>query len=80
MIDIKTSNRALGFLLWFRKYYGGETGKTYQQIAEDYRQSSYGAIRLYLLELLNNGYVRITNKGKRNQKFYVNEDKFKEIV
>lgn len=80
MIDITTSNRALGFLIWFRKFYQGETSKTYQQMAVDYPLANYGAIRVYLLELAENGYVKIENKGKHSQKFIVNEERFQSIL
>ena len=80
MVDSITTNRALGFLVWFRKFYNGETSKTYQQMAEDYPFANYGAIRMYLLELSENGYVTIENKGKHSQKFIVNEEKFQSIL
>lgn len=76
MIDTITSNRALGFLVWFRKFYKGETSETYQRIAEQYPQANYSTIRVYLLELAENGYVTIENKGKYSQKFIVNEEKY----
>lgn len=80
MLDTITSNRALGFLIWFRKFYKGETTKTYQQMGEDYPLANYGAIRVYLLELEERGYVTIENKGKHSQRFVVNEDKFQSIL
>lgn len=80
MIDTTTSNRALGFLVWFRKFYQGETSKTYQQMADDYPQANYGAIRVYLLELAERGYIEIENKGKHSQKFRVNEAQFQLIL
>lgn len=79
-MDNNTSNRALGFLIWFRKYYNGESDKTYQQIANDYGQANYGALRMYLLELAENGYVEIINKSKRTQRFVVVESKFMELI
>lgn len=79
MIDITTSNRALGFLVWFRKFYNGETSETYQRIAANYPQANYSTIRVYLLELADNGYVKIENKGKYSQKFIVNEEKYQMV-
>lgn len=79
-MDNKTSNRALGFLIWFRKHYNGESDKTYHQMANDYGQANYGALRMYLLELAKNDYVRIINKSKRTQRFIVVESKFMELI
>ena len=45
MIDAKTSCRALGFLIWFRKFYKESTGDTYMQIAKNYGQCNYGTVR-----------------------------------
>lgn len=76
----KTSSRALGFLVWFRKFYNGTTDKTYVNIANDYKQGNYGTVRSYLLELSKNGFVSIENKGKHSQKFTVIEDRFMELI
>lgn len=78
MIDSTTSNRALGFLVWFRKFYKGQTDETYKKMAENYPHANYSTIRVYLLELERNGYVTIENKGKYSQKFIVNEEKYME--
>ena len=79
-MDNTTSRRALGFLLWFRKFYSGETNKTYHQIADDHKLGNYGTVRIYLLELEQAGYVKIENKGKRAQKFVVNEKLFQTLI
>ncbi len=76
----RISNRSLGFLVWFRKYYQGTTNKTYQQMAKDYQQANYGAIRMYLLELAKYGYVEIYDRAKRSQRFVVVEPKFQELL
>lgn len=80
MIDIKTSCRALGFLIWFRKFYKDSTFDTYIQIANNYGQCNYGTVRAYLLELKENGYIQIENRGKRTQQFIINEQKYLEAV
>ena len=79
-MDNTTSRRALGFLLWFRKFYNGTTDKTYHQIASDHQLGNYGTVRVYLLELESAGYVKIENKGKHSQKFTVNEQKFQTLI
>lgn len=80
MIDVKTSCRALGFLIWFRKFYKESTGDTYMQIAKNYGQCNYGTVRTYLMELEENGYVKIENRGKRTQRFMIIESKYLEAV
>lgn len=80
MIDNSTSCRALGFLVWFRKFYNGTCSDTFMQIAQKYGQCNYGTVRTYLIELEKNGYVQVENRGKRTQRFIVNEDKYKEYV
>ncbi len=80
MIDVKTSCRALGFLIWFRKFYKDSTLDTYMQIAQNYSQCNYGTVRAYLLELEENGYIQIENRGKRTQRFIINEEKYLEAV
>lgn len=80
MIDVKTSCRALGFLIWFRKFYKDSTLDTYMQIAQNYSQCNYGTVRAYLLELEENGYIQIENRGKRTQRFIINEEKYLETV
>ena len=79
-MDNKTSNRALGFLIWFRKYYNGQCAKTYQQTAQDYGQANYGALRMYMLELAENGYIQIVDRAKRTQHFVVIESKFRKLL
>lgn len=80
MIDNTTSCRALGFLIWFRRYYNGICNDTYMQISHNYGQCNYGTVRVYLIELETNGYIQIENRGKRSQRFIVNENKYKENV
>jgi hypothetical protein len=50
------------------------------QMAQKYGQCNYGTVRTYLIELEKNGYVQVENRGKRTQRFIVNEDKYKEYV
>jgi hypothetical protein len=80
MIDNETSGKALGFLVWFRKFYSGTTGDTYMKIANNYKQCNYGTVRNYILELSERGYVTIKNRAKRSQRFIVNEEKFIKTV
>lgn len=80
MIDAKTSCRALGFLIWFRQFYKDSTHDTYMQIANNYGQCNYGTVRMYLLELEENGYIQIENRAKRTQRFIINENKYKDTV
>ena len=70
----------MGFLVWFRQFYQGQTNDTYAQIAENYGQCNYGTARTYILELEKNGYIQIENRAKRTQKFIVNENLYKEAV
>ena len=79
-MDNSISSRALGFLVWFRKFYQGDTDKTYHEIASDYKLGNYGTVRVYLIELADTGYVTIENKGKRAQRFIVNEKKFMKLI
>lgn len=80
MIDTKTTCRALGFLVWFRKFYKDSTSDTYVQIADNFKQCNYGTVRAYLLELEENGYIQIENRGKRTQRFIINENKYQDAV
>ena len=80
MIDAKTSCRALGFLIWFRKFYKESSVYSYMQIAKNYGQCNYGTVRTYLMELEENGYVKIENRGKRTQRFIIIESKYLEAV
>ena len=80
MIDSTTSARAIGFLIWFRKFYNGETRNTLNQIAEDYGHCNYGTVRHYLLELEENGYIQVSNRAKRAQIINVNEEQYQELV
>lgn len=80
MIDNTTSGRALGFLVWFRGFYGGSSKDTYAQIANNYGQCNYGTVRVYILELEQQGYVIVENRAKRTQRFIVNESKYQELV
>lgn len=80
MIDATTSTRAIGFLVWFRKFYDGTTRDTLTQIAANYRQCNYGTVRNYLLELEKNGYVQVANRAKRAQIITVNEEQYQELV
>jgi len=80
MIDNTTSGRALGFLVWFRRFYGGSSTDAYVLIAKNYGQCSYGTARIYILELEKQGYVTVENRAKRSQRFTVNESKYQELV
>lgn len=80
MIDTKTSCRALGFLIWFRKHYGESTSDTYKQIAENYGQCNYGTVRKYLFELEESNYVKIENRGKRTRRYIINESEYLKTV
>ena len=80
MIDNITPGRALGFLMWFRKFYNGATSDTYMQIANNYSQCNYGTIRNHIIELNKNGYIKIENPGKHCQKFIVIEEKFLHLI
>ena len=70
----------MGFLVWFRKFYKDTTCDTYVQIANNYKQCNYGTARAYLLELEKAGYVKIKDKGKRAQRFIVDEEKYQQAV
>lgn len=80
MIDTKTTCRALGFMVWFRKFYKDSTCDTYMQIANNYGQCNYGTVRSYLLELEENGYIQIENRAKRTQRFIINEEQYRNAV
>ena len=80
MIDTKTTCRALGFLVWFHQFYKDSTSDTYMQIAKNFGQCNYGTARTYILELETNGYIQIENRGKRNQRFIINENKYQQAV
>lgn len=80
MIDNKTSCRALGFLVWLRKFYNGAAEDTYKEMAKKYGQCRYSAIRLYLIELEKAGYIQIENRSKHTQRYVINEDKFQSLI
>lgn len=80
MIDNITSSRSLGFLLWFRKFYGQECSDTFAKIADNYKQCNYGTVRVYLIELERQGYIKVENRAKRTQRFILIEDKFQTLL
>lgn len=78
--DNSTRARAIGFLVWFRNQYKVWTSDTYYKMAEKYGQCNYGTCRNLMLELEAAGYIRIWNKGARSQRFYLNLEKYNELV
>ena len=78
--DRTTRGKAIGFLVWFRNQYQVWTSDTYNTIAEKYGQCNYGTCRNLIIELVNAGYLRVWNGGTRKRRFYLNADKYNELV
>lgn len=79
-IDNKTRGKAIGFLVWFRNQYGVWTNDTYYKIADKYGQCNYGTCRNLLKELVDAGYITVWNNGIHKRRFYINDQKYNELV
>ncbi len=78
--DKTTRAIAVGFLVRFRNQYHIWTADTYNKMAEKFGQFNYGTCRNLILELAKAGYIRIWNEGSRKRRFYLNVEKYNELV
>lgn len=78
--DNTTRAKAVGFLVWFRNQYHIWTDDTYYKMAEKFGQCNYGTCRNMMLELVEAGYIRIWEGGTRHRRFYLNVEKYNELI
>ncbi len=78
--DRSVSERAIGFLVWFRNQYKHWTADSYHKMAEKNGMCSYCTCRNNILELAQAGYIKIWNDQTRQRRFYLNLAKYNELV
>lgn len=78
--DYLLSSKSIGFLVWFRNKYKVCTGDSYVKIAKKYGQGNRATCRKLILELESGGYIKIWNKGSCTQRFYLDLEKYNELV
>ncbi len=70
----------MGFVMWLIKTYGYEVTQTHEEIAAQAGCLSDGSVRLYLIALEHEGYIRIERKGKHGRKYILDMGKVNELM
>ena len=74
------SEKAVGFLVWFRNEYGESTGDTYYLMADKYGQCNYVSCRNRVVELAEAGYMTITKINGVRRRYCLVVEKYDELV
>lgn len=74
------SEKAVGFLVWFRNEYGESTGDTYYLMADKYGQCNYVSCRNRVVELAEAGYMTISKINGVRRRYNIVPEKYNELV